>query len=94
MARRIRRILLNILLEIDAAATCAPQYIRVLGFRREAEPLLAEMTQKASLPIITNPTKAQDLLQKEAYYSDLYLAHVTDSEKTRGREWTEPLTKY
>ena len=91
---RIRRILLNILLEIDAAATCAPQYIRVLGFRREAEPLLAEMTQKASLPIITNPTKAQGLLQKEAYYSDLYLAHVTDSEKTRGREWTEPLTKY
>lgn len=91
---RIRRILLNILLEIDAAATCAPQYIRVLGFRKEAEPLLREMTQKAALPVVTNPAKAQEMLQQEAYASDLYTAHVSGTQKGRGREWTEPLIKY
>ncbi|MCR5006226.1 MAG: nucleotidyltransferase family protein [Clostridiales bacterium] len=91
---RIRRILLNILLEMDAHLPCTPQYIRVLGFRRQAESLLSEMIQKSSLPVITNPAKAQDLLLPEAFYTDLYLAHVAGTEKTRGREWTEPLIKY
>ena len=91
---RIRRILLNILLELDAKTPIAPQCIRVLGFRKEAEPLLKEMTQKATLPVITNPAKAQELLQQEAYASDLYTAHVSGTQKGRGREWTEPLIKY
>ena len=91
---RIRRILLNILLETDAKATKAPACIRVLGFRKSAECLLTEMAANATLPVVTNPARAQDLLHDEAFYSDLYMAHVADTVKTRGREWTEPLIKY
>ena len=90
---RIRRILLNILLEIDSRDPCTPNCIRVLGFRKSAENLLTEMAQKATLPVVTNPAKAQDLLWREAFYSDLYMAHVTGAEQVRGREWTEPIIK-
>lgn len=85
---RISRCLLHILLNLDnasmeavKAADYAP-YARVLGFRRDASPLLSAMKEKASIPIITKLADAQKqldesalfILQKELCMNDIYLS--------------------
>ncbi len=83
---RLRRILLNVLLhittdrkkELDFAA--GPAYIRVLGFRREYQAMLSQLTQQASLPVITNlarqiehlPVRAKAMLEDEIRFSKIY----------------------
>lgn len=83
---RLRRILLNTLLNITSARkqelqfSEGPTYIRVLGFRKEQQSLLSQLTQKASLPVITNlsrqfdqlPQKAQAMLKDEIRFSKIY----------------------
>ncbi len=100
---RLRRILLNILLnitedrkkELDYAA--GPAYIRVLGFRREHQTLLSQLTQQASLPVITNlarqieqlPPRAKAMLKDEIRFSEVYAtAHPT---LNRDCEYRTPL---
>ncbi len=83
---RLRRILLNILLNItterkqELSFTAGPAYIRVLGFRREHQSLLSQLTQKSSLPVITNlarqieqlPPVAKAMLEDEIHFSKVY----------------------
>lgn len=86
---RLRRILLNTLLNITKARkqelnfTEGPAYIRVLGFCREHQSLLSQLTQQATLPVITNlsrqidtlPFTAKAMLEDEIRFSQIYAAH-------------------
>ncbi|MCM1325542.1 MAG: nucleotidyltransferase [Bacteroidales bacterium] len=85
---RISRCLLHILLNLDCttidtlkAMDYAP-YARVLGFRREASPLLAAIKEKTSVPVITKLADAKkqltqdalSVLEKELCMNDIYLS--------------------
>lgn len=62
----ISRCLLHILLEIKKNEFTAPQYFRILGLKKEASPLLHEIKEKGSLPIITKAANALSILSKDA----------------------------
>ena len=58
---RIRRLLVQILLGFDKRlifAHPAPEYARVLGFKTSAAPLLKEMQEKSSVPILLKTADA------------------------------------
>lgn len=93
---RISRILTHLLLNIKKTAlspytknTSNPvqglPYLRVLGFRRLAEPLLTELKKNAKAPVITSPAAAEkllsgqglDMLYTDIYASDLYRSVLT-----------------
>jgi len=42
-----------------------PQYIRVLGFKKESTDLLGEITKKATLPVITHGAKMDEILNSK-----------------------------
>ncbi len=70
---KIQRGLLHILLGITKEQQKkAPSYIRVLGIRKDSTHLLSELTQKASLPVITNVKENEDLLSQEIRATDIY----------------------
>ncbi len=100
---RLRRILLNILLNITTARkeelnyTAGPAYIRVLGFRREHQALLSQLTRKASLPVITNlarqieqlSPRSKTMLEDEIRFSEVYATAHPDL--NRDCEYRTPL---
>ena len=58
---RLSRICTNVLLNITkdfTAENAAPSYARVLGFRREAQPLLRAIKENASIPLVTKAADA------------------------------------
>ena len=73
---RLQRAIIHILLDIKKAHIekfyKTVPYVRVLGFRKEAEHLLKEI--KKNTELITNLKAAQpnDLLKKEIYATDMY----------------------
>lgn len=82
---RIRRTLLHILLNItreeteDYRSQGAVFYARVLGFRREAAPLLHKIKETSSVPMITKLTDAKKILSSTALQmltQDIYASHV------------------
>lgn len=82
---RIRRALLHILLNITGADTEEYRlqgiifYARVLGFRREAGPLLHAIKENASVPMITKLADAKNILGGPALRmltQDIYASHV------------------
>ena len=78
---RIRRICINALLGItksDYARHLLPEYIRVLGARREALPLLGEMAKKASLPLVACRADYDKLSEsaKAAFDKDIFAAET------------------
>ncbi len=70
---RICRCLLHILLDMKKEDLELAQtldyipYARILGFRRAAEPLLKELKQKSSIPLITKLADAKEQLNNHAY---------------------------
>ncbi len=68
---RIRRALLHLLLDIRTETVRAFQregtvfYAHVLGFRKDAAPLLHEIRNKGTLPLITKASQAPRLLAKK-----------------------------
>lgn len=65
---RISRLFLHMLLDIkqtDYQTSPVPSYLRILGFRKTAGPLLSALKSQSKLPIITHPKKAQTLLSKQ-----------------------------
>lgn len=57
---RLSRIVTQAMLGItkSLAGSCPrPEYARVLGFRRDARPLMAAISEKAGIPVITRPAK-------------------------------------
>lgn len=69
---RIRRVLLHIILDIsqELADSCREDgpifYARILGFRREAAPLLRRIKETSRLPLITKPSAAARSLKGPA----------------------------
>lgn len=61
---RIQRALLHILLEITENPRELP-YGRVLGFRKEASPLLKSIKSNSSIPLLTKMADAENLLSPE-----------------------------
>lgn len=82
---RISRALLHIVLGITASQIAqyrrndyAP-YARILGFRRDAAPLLAQMKKNSSIPLITKTAAAPDILSPDAlamFRQDLHCSHI------------------
>ena len=63
----LQRWLSRILLDLPAGRLPdAPECLRLLGFRRSAEPLLREIRRKASLPLISKPARGKALLADDA----------------------------
>ena len=44
-----------------------PLYARVLGFRKDASPLLTEIKKRSSIPLISKLADAGEVLSPEAY---------------------------
>ncbi|MCL1884423.1 MAG: nucleotidyltransferase family protein [Defluviitaleaceae bacterium] len=65
---RLQRAALGVILGIGADEMAffekhgGVQYVRVLGFRKESENLLGEITKKATLPVITHGAAIDDVL--------------------------------
>ncbi len=100
---RIMRILLYSLLGITAAdfdtfnKSAGPQYIRVLGFNKTGQSLLAAMRKKSSLPVITKFAAASEhenplvrrTAQIEAASTDIYvLGFPSPSQRYTGQDYT------
>lgn len=62
---RIQRVLLRLLLNVQSSAKEVP-YARVLGFCREAAPLLKEIKKRGTIPLITKTANAPGLLSANA----------------------------
>ncbi len=82
-ASRVMRALLHIALDMRQEERNEDDgFIHVLGFRREAAPMLKEIKDRAGLPLITNPPSYRDrlsgaaaaLFEEELYVSNLYNA--------------------
>ena len=77
---RISRALLHIALGITRAEAAQAKadgycaYIRLLGFRQEAAPLLKRIKDCAKVPVISKTADYAGLLHSEIYYSGLYYA--------------------
>lgn len=85
---RISRSLCHILLDLTTedylcfrCLSSAP-YARILGFRREALPLLGRIRQETSLPLLSKLADAPSLLTEEAlpfFKKDIYASHLYQS---------------
>lgn len=70
---RISRCLLHILLNekkselLEFGEGCLIPYARVLGFRKEATPLLSEIKKKSSIPLLTKLADAREELSPGTY---------------------------
>lgn len=97
---RLRRIAMYALLGVDKAffaRHAAPRYLRVLGVRRDALPLLSALSEKASLPIVTSyqDYTALDSAAKEQFDLDLFagelLAMAAPAPEPAASEFSRPL---
>lgn len=72
-AARIRRSLLHILLHLSKDVLTAEKeqglslYARILGFRREAQPLLSEIGRCTTIPLVSKPADASKTLPPPAF---------------------------
>ena len=73
---RIKRILYNILLDIDKCEReIKPQFARVLAFNEKGKELLSRIKKKSDIPVFTNITK--DMYEKyEILNTDLKASHI------------------
>lgn len=71
ISRALTHVLLNISHDRNSSISdfLEPEYIHVLGFRKEASNLLRLIEEKASLPLIIRPTDAAAKLNKKALRS-------------------------
>ena len=92
---RLSRLLAQALLGLTrgfAAAQPLPRYARLLGMRREARPLIAELGRRASLPILSRPAelRGDPAFELECRAADLWaLSRNAPEERRAGRECTE-----
>lgn len=82
---RIRRCLLNILLQqtqeqMDSAKSCNYiSYVRLLGFREHAAPILKDIKNNGSIPVINKVADAGRLLSPDThslFESDIHKSHL------------------
>lgn len=92
---RLSRLCTNILLGVSQAfhdATPAPTYARILGFRKDAAPLLREIKKSASVPLITkaaNYDSRDPLFALDVRAQDLWSLGCTAPDlQASGRDFT------
>ena len=92
---RLSRICSNILLGVTrdyAAQNAAPSYARVLGFRRDAQPLLRAIKENASIPLVTKAAdynRADPLFALDVRAQDLWsLGCTSENLQSSGRDFT------
>lgn len=69
---RLARALFSILLELKASdRETVPSHARILGFRKDASPLLSAIKQLSSVPLISKDADAAELLRTELRASDV-----------------------
>lgn len=82
---RISRALIHILLGItdimieEYRNHDYASYARILGFNRNAAPLLTQIKERSAIPLITKTAAAADILPAKAlemFYQDLYCSHI------------------
>ncbi len=94
---RLNRFCAHALLGFTREATLshpAPEYARALGFRRDAGPLLRRISQRAALPLVTDPMrlKGGDLFRFDCRATDLQaLAMVSPEMRLAGRDFTHQI---
>ncbi len=100
---RLSRLFTHMLLHIrqeDLQTFTAPAYLRVLGFRKAAAPLLSAIKSHSSLPLITNaknaerslPPEALRLWQLDMRSTDLYrLCLTAKGDNTMKNDYRQPL---
>ena len=94
---RLNRFCAHVLMNLtraDAQAHPAPEYIRVLGFRRDAQPLMKHLRKTAALPLITDAARLKNnaFFQFERTATDLQsLSMAAPEERVAGRDMTEPV---
>ncbi len=74
-----------------AEAHPAPEYVRILGARRDAGPLLREMARRSTLPMISDGArlKGNAVFECECRLTDLFMLISSDPAKRRaGLEYT------
>ena len=95
---RLRRAVMHLLLDIRHDTfdmfnqTGGPRYIRVLGFRKDAARLLGDLTEHATLPVITDLKKADGvldelgmtMLNKDIESTDIYYLACENVKNTHG----------
>lgn len=70
---KIQKALIHILLGIKKVDQLKkPQYIRVLGFRKDKKYLLSKMTEIAKIPVVINVKENEYFLKKEILATDIY----------------------
>ena len=86
---KLQKAIVHILLNIKKSdQNKNPQYIRILGFKKDKKYLLTELTKKATLPVLINVKENETLLQKEILSTDIYnLVH----KNKKGLEYTTPV---
>ena len=92
---KIRRIFLNIILNVRKetfaqAQERGPTYVRVLGFRKESQALMAQIKANSKIPLITNVKHAEHLgayarqmLESELRVTDIYALSADKQGQTR-----------
>jgi cytidyltransferase-like protein len=103
---KIQRILLHILLDIKEKEVAyfmnLPKmpYIRVLGFKKETSGILADLTENAKVPVLTNLKKAPEVLNEdglallalEKTATDLHaLTYPNQIYRAPNQDFTKPL---
>ena len=103
---KIQRILLHILLDIKESEVSyflnLPKmpYVRVLGFQKDHSDILADLTEQAKCPVLTNLKKAPALLNEdglamlalEKTATDLHaLAYPNPIYRAPNQDFTKPL---
>ena len=87
---RIRRLMMNAILSLPDAPE-APPYLRLLGAKKSAEPLLKELASRSGRRIVTRAAELKDdaVFRAECRASELWgLATGDDGYRRAGREFT------
>lgn len=81
----VRRLLMHVLLGLENDSLLADDYIRILGFKKEASPLLNELKNRASIPVINKlaDAKLNDKLQADIKSANIYEALISDKYDTK-----------
>lgn len=92
---RLSRICMNLLLGVTqefAAQHAAPTYARVLGFRQQAQPLLAAIKKQSSIPLVTKAAdydRSDPLFALDLRAQDLWsLGCASPALRKSGRDFT------
>lgn len=97
---RISRVLMHILLNIEKAASlpepALTPYGRLLGFRWEAQPLLAQIKKHASIPILSKMADAANLLEpwgRQLLAEDVFAAEIYEAVRSH-KMGLSPINEY